>query len=169
MNILASFPNQIQLPSIDRVLHLDYALQSTELKFKLLASEFKLILPEIRRLSFHCLYGHVKSSLKFYGRKFFPSFTRELALKHGFKRLGKVAVRWQKTRWGSCSESGNVSLNAKLLLLPRYLLDYIILHELIHTENMSHDLKFKARMSELVPCFRTYDLELRRKAVEFCF
>lgn len=67
----------------------------------------------------------------------------ELAGKYGF-RCGKVTIRLQKSRWGSCTGSGNISLNAKLLFLEPHLARYVILHELAHLEHMNHSPGFWA-------------------------
>jgi len=56
----------------------------------------------------------------------------ELAAKYGFS-YNRVFMRNQKTRWGSCSVRNNINLNVNLVNLPRELLDYVILHELMHT------------------------------------
>ena len=65
----------------------------------------------------------------------------ELASANGFI-FGTVSIRNQKTRWGSCSQNGNISLNVKLVLLPEELMDYVILHELIHTRIQNHGKGF---------------------------
>jgi hypothetical protein len=72
-----------------------------------------------------------------------------LAEKHGFT-YGKVSIRNQTTRWGSCSHKNNVSLNMKLVLLPEELIDYVILHELVHIRIHSHDEKFWAELDKYV-------------------
>lgn len=64
-----------------------------------------------------------------------------LAAKYGFS-YNRVSVRNQKTRWGSCSRAGNISLNMKLVVLPSELADYVILHELVHTRIHNHSRKF---------------------------
>lgn len=65
----------------------------------------------------------------------------ELAKKHGYE-YGKVSVRNQKTRWGSCSGKDNISLNMNLMSLPKELIDYVILHELAHTKQKNHSFEF---------------------------
>jgi predicted metal-dependent hydrolase len=74
---------------------------------------------------------------------------KELAAQHGF-RYGRAGIRNQKSRWGSCSLRNNISLNIHLLALPGHLRDYVILHELVHTEHKNHSRAFWARLNGLV-------------------
>ncbi|MFA5308336.1 MAG: M48 family metallopeptidase [Dehalococcoidales bacterium] len=74
---------------------------------------------------------------------------RLLAQQHGFK-FGKVSIRNQRTRWGSCSGKGNISLNIKLIALPPELFDYVILHELVHTRLHNHSRKFWQELDKYV-------------------
>ena len=73
----------------------------------------------------------------------------ELSKMNGFS-YNKVSIRNQKTRWGSCSAKNNISLNMKLLLLPEELRDYVILHELVHTQIKSHSAKFWKALDKYV-------------------
>ncbi len=68
-----------------------------------------------------------------------------LAKEHGFT-CNNVSIREQKTRWGSCSHKNNISLNLKLVLLPKELIDYVMLHELVHTKIHNHSKKFWAEL-----------------------
>ena len=74
----------------------------------------------------------------------------ELAEKHNFD-YGKVSIRSQKTRWGSCSSQNNISLNQNLLHLPDYLIDYVLLHELTHTRVKNHSSKFWNELEKVCP------------------
>jgi predicted metal-dependent hydrolase len=74
---------------------------------------------------------------------------RELAQQYGFS-YGKVSIRNQRTRWGSCSGNNNISLNIKLAALPPELYDYVILHELVHTRVHNHSRKFWRELDKYV-------------------
>lgn len=57
-------------------------------------------------------------------------------------RVGSVSVRNQRSRWGSCSRRGNISLNWRLIQVPEFVRDYILLHELMHLREMNHSDRF---------------------------
>ena len=72
-----------------------------------------------------------------------------LTKKNGFT-YNRVFIRNQKTRWGSCSSKNNINLNVKLIRLPDELIDYVILHELIHTSIKNHSKAFWTELDRLV-------------------
>ena len=72
-----------------------------------------------------------------------------LAKEHGFT-CSNASIREQRTRWGSCSHKNNISLNLKLVLLPKELVDYVMLHELVHTRIHNHSEKFWAELDRYV-------------------
>jgi len=74
---------------------------------------------------------------------------QELAKDNGFS-YNRVFIRNQKTRWGSCSSKNNISLNMKLVELSQDLIDYVLLHELVHTRRKDHSKAFWAEMDKLV-------------------
>jgi predicted metal-dependent hydrolase len=73
-------------------------------------------------------------------------FSRKLGI--AYKRL---CIRSQKTRWGSCSRLGTISLNWKLITLPEQIVDYVIIHELSHIKEMNHSRKFWALVADYCP------------------
>ena len=89
----------------------------------------------------------------------------ELAMEHNFQ-YNRVSIRNQKTRWGSCSSKDNISLNMKLLHLPDQLIDYILLHELVHTRVKNHSQDFWNELETVVPNARIVDKQLRD--YQFC-
>jgi hypothetical protein len=81
-------------------------------------------------------------------------------------RHGLVTIRWQKTRWGSCSHRAGaakptLSLNAGLLFLPPHLVRYVLLHELCHTTRMDHSPAFWKRLERIEPAAQSLRRELR--------
>lgn len=82
-------------------------------------------------------------------RTFLVRELKALARQHGFN-IGRVTVRRQKTRWGSCSAVNNISLNINLVHLPRPLMTYVILHELLHTRIKNHGPRFWTELDKLV-------------------
>jgi predicted metal-dependent hydrolase len=75
-------------------------------------------------------------------------------------RPKRVHIRLQKTRWGSCSSNGTVSLNAALLLRPPEQVHYVLIHELCHLRHMNHSKRFWKLVSEYVPHWQELDREL---------
>lgn len=63
----------------------------------------------------------------------------------------KVTVRSQRTKWGSCSSKGNINLNWRLIKCPRFVQDYIYVHELCHLRHMNHSPEFWALVDSLYP------------------
>lgn len=70
-----------------------------------------------------------------------PVRLQSFAEHYSFK-YKRVVFRASKTRWGSCSSNGTISLNTRLVLLPDALIDYVLLHELCHTREMNHGADF---------------------------
>ncbi len=83
-----------------------------------------------------------------------------LADKHGFT-YKRAFIRNQRTRWGSCSQKNDISLNMKLVRLPDELMDYVILHELAHTRCKNHSSEFWAELDRLVGNGKGMDAQLK--------
>ena len=89
----------------------------------------------------------------------------ELAQLHNFV-YNRVSIRKQKTRWGSCSSKNNINLNMNLLHLPSELMDYVLLHELVHTRVKDHSKDFWDELNAVVPNARQIDKKL--KDYQYC-
>lgn len=64
---------------------------------------------------------------------------------------GRITVRFQRSRWGSCSAKGNLNFNALLLLAPPEVLDYVVVHELCHRKELNHSPRFWAEVRRVMP------------------
>jgi predicted metal-dependent hydrolase len=74
---------------------------------------------------------------------------------------GKVFIRNQQSRWGSCSSKGNLNFSFKIVRLPPELADYIIVHELCHLKEFNHSPRFWALVAETIPDYKTRKAALR--------
>lgn len=75
--------------------------------------------------------------------------------------VGRITIRNQKTRWGSCSSKGNVNFNYQLYYMPHELMDYVIVHELSHRRHMNHSAEFWAEVEKYCSEYRIYRKQLK--------
>lgn len=91
-------------------------------------------------------------------REIITKLVQRFASIYGVK-IGRVSVRNQKTRWGSCSKLGNLNFNYKLIFLPEDLRNYIVIHEICHLIEFNHSKKFWAYVENTTSNYK----ELRRR------
>lgn len=77
----------------------------------------------------------------------------ELGLEHGFPKV-RFSLRWNKSRWGSYSSRGAISLNCALIMAPQDVIDYVIIHEYCHAKHPNHSAAFWSCVENLMPDFR---------------
>ncbi|MGQ9800591.1 MAG: M48 family metallopeptidase [Candidatus Saccharicenans sp.] len=94
-------------------------------------------------------------------RVYFEERIRSLAARNGF-RFKKFRLSSARTRWGSCSARGTISLNWRLILAPPEIIDYVIIHELAHTREKNHSRTFWDLVARQMPDFRQRRLWLKQ-------
>ncbi len=103
------------------------------------------------------------SHLEDLARQVFPervkAFGLSLSITHG-----RITIRNQSTRWGSCSCSGNISLNWRLIQAPSEVADYVIVHELMHRKEMNHSERFWKLVAVACPRFQEHEDWLKKNA-----
>lgn len=92
-----------------------------------------------------------------------PKRLSVLAEQFGFS-FNKVTIRNNRRNWGSCSSGNNISLNLQMMKLPEELIDYILLHELVHTEVKNHGTKFWERLDRVT---KNHARELSREVRKY--
>ena len=89
-------------------------------------------------------------------------FAKEMGVTYG-----RITIREQKTRWGSCSSAGNLNYNWKLVLMPPGVLDYVVVHELAHRREMNHSAAFWKVVATWMPDYKKYRKWLRDNGNQF--
>lgn len=83
-------------------------------------------------------------------------------------RYARIAIRNQKSRWGSCSEKGNLNFHYKVALLPEHLVDYVVVHEVCHLREFNHSRAFWDLVAQSVPAHVAARRELKRAEARLC-
>ena len=79
---------------------------------------------------------------------------------------GRITIRSQHTRWGSCSSKNNLNFNCLLMLAPDDVLDYVVVHELCHLKEMNHSSRFWAEVQRVLPDYEMSYSWLRKHGAE---
>ncbi|HEY5481779.1 MAG TPA: SprT family zinc-dependent metalloprotease [Verrucomicrobiae bacterium] len=93
-----------------------------------------------------------------------PPRVLELAALHNLP-VRRVTVRNQRSRWGSCSRRGTISLNWRLVQAPDFVRDYIVLHELAHLKEMNHSRRYWGEVARLCPDFPAAECWLKQHSI----
>jgi predicted metal-dependent hydrolase len=90
----------------------------------------------------------------------------ELAEKFGFD-YNKIRITSASTRWGSCSSMRNLNFSYRLILIPKEVIDYVIIHELCHLRHMNHSKKFWTEVEKYMPTYKEKEKWLKKNAYLF--
>ncbi|WP_172674761.1 M48 metallopeptidase family protein [Cellulosilyticum ruminicola] len=91
--------------------------------------------------------------MKIRSKKIFLNLTEKYAQLVGVK-FNKITIRKQETRWGSCSQNGNISYNVKLMCAPMEIIEYVILHEVMHLRHFNHSTAFWENIKMIMPDYK---------------
>lgn len=108
----------------------------------------------------------LRSWLQEQGKFWLPPWVDKISRETGLP-YGRLTIRCQKSRWGSYSSQGNLSLNAAVLFLPDHLARFVIVHELCHSKHLLHDGDFHRLLNRYEPEARLLEAQLRDKAQQF--
>jgi predicted metal-dependent hydrolase len=111
----------------------------------------------------HDLRPAVERHLRQLATRELPPRVLELATPHQLP-VRRITVRNQRSRWGSCSRRGTISLNWRLVQTPVSVRDYLVLHELAHLREMNHSRRFWNEVARLCPDYRQAEQWLKRHA-----
>lgn len=89
-------------------------------------------------------------------------FARQIGVTYG-----RITIRNQKTRWGSCSSKGNLNFNCLLMLTPPEVIDYVVVHELCHRKEMNHSKAFWHEVEKVIPNYRDHVRWLKKEGAVF--
>lgn len=152
-------PQEVLLPAIERHVQVEYQHRATPPR---------LVTIDTHHVQVRGTLAETKQWSRVFGRwlvdiaeQEFATRLANLAELHGFS-YQRVQIRRQRTRWGSCSSRGTISLNVCGLFLRPEVLRYLLIHELCHTRHMNHSLRFWKLVASCEPEYRELDRELSR-------
>lgn len=96
---------------------------------------------ELKENEIECIKNKISSRVSYYGKLMNVTW-------------GRITIRNQRTRWGSCSSKGNLNFNYQLYYLKDELLDYVVVHELTHRKHMNHSREFWQEVERYCPNYR---------------
>ena len=106
------------------------------------------------------LRPHIERDLRVLARERLVPRLQALAAQHGYD-VGRVSIRNQRSRWGSCSRGGRIALNFRLVQMPAAICDYVLVHELMHIPQPNHGPRFWRLVEAVCPEYREAERWLR--------
>jgi len=82
-------------------------------------------------------------------------------------KSGRISIKNQRTIWGSCSTKKNLNFNVKLIMMPDYILDYVVVHEICHLIHFNHSKEFWRKVEEIIPDYKERRKYLKLNGKDF--
>ncbi|WP_281401009.1 M48 family metallopeptidase [sulfur-oxidizing endosymbiont of Gigantopelta aegis] len=136
------------------------AMSGRSLKLRLVAAQQLEIRGNLEHKK--SVFALLESFFKDYARSYFKEKLDHYSEQYQLP-YNRLTVRAQKTRWGSCSAKKNINLNYRLLFIDEVLLDYILVHELVHTVQMNHSASFWTHLESLMSDARVRDKQVNQE------
>lgn len=152
-------PKQLNLYALEKNYHLTFIINN---KNKVIETDDNL---EIQGLTKEQQINNLKNWIRKQAQQLFLQQIENWSAKTQLN-YSKLSVRSQKSRWGSCSSTGTISLNDQLLFMPSSVLDYIIVHELCHTVHPNHSARYWALVNSHYPNYQQQEVLLAQYAKE---
>ena len=131
---------------------------------KVQSNEIRVSYPKLHEIPSKNIQLHARRAalraLKKEAGNLLPLRVNQIARKHDLS-YENVSVKHMKSRWGSCSHQKDISLNIFLMKLPWDLIDYVIIHELVHTKVLNHGTEFWELLTSCQPNAKEYRKSLR--------
>lgn len=135
----------------------EYSTEVGEHHLRLKAGMLSITSPDGSTMKTTTIYnGFIRQQAK---RYLIPR-AEELAVKYNFS-VTRYSLRQQKSRWGSCSSKGTISLNINLMKCPSEVIDYVIVHEFCHLRYMDHSQKFWREVEKYIPEYKKLRKQLK--------
>lgn len=164
-----------------------YTIFDEQTLFRTRQYQLRIIRSDARRISVRTVTGHIlvtcPASRDIYAddvqlairegferawrkeaKAYLPSRVRVLAEQHGLI-YQQLRIKNTKSRWGSCSQKNNINLSLHVMRLPDQLIDYVILHELVHTIEKNHSVRFWQRLEQICQKAKKLDKELKKYTI----
>jgi len=145
-------------------LHLRKALRR-EISVRLSKGKINVVYPNLINPHSKVLQEEIRKgierALRLEAKQYLPVKVNELAEKFGFK-FNKLTLKNIKSRWGSCSRKNNINLSIHLMRLPDHLIDYVILHELVHTVHHNHSARFWKMLNDITGESKVLEKEFKQ-------
>jgi len=129
---------------------------SDRLKLEFCEDKFDLYLGDAHK--YEDIRGELREWYIKQARVVLPEIVREIGYEN---EVNRIAIRGQKTRWGSCSSQKNLNFNWRLMMAPKDVVKYVVLHELTHLEHMDHSARFWLAVRDSCPEYKRHKVWLR--------